>query len=119
MPRWTPQSRRRQSELCQQQQPWLSATGPVSSYGKRVSSENSRKPRQHRNVSPVSLSATESDRPLQTGDRVRYIGNFQPTFEACVGEPLEVLGLAGGAIACRTSTGKLIWIYPQDLERIS
>ena len=70
----------------------------------------------------------DSDRPLKIGDRVRYIGNFQPTFEACVGEPLEVLGFAEGAIcasqqcfaiACSTSTGKLIWIYPEDLERIS
>ncbi len=81
-------------------------------------------------MSPSALEVT-CDRSariaLRVGDRVRYIGNFHPTFEACGGEPLEVLGFAGGAIcasqqrfaiACSTSTGKLIWIYPEDLERI-
>jgi hypothetical protein len=49
------------------------------------------------------------------------MGWYQPTLDVCQGLTLKVVGFDGaaGAIACSTSTGKLIWIYPQDLERIS
>ncbi|MDP8966954.1 MAG: hypothetical protein M3O33_23810 [Cyanobacteriota bacterium] len=122
MPRWTQAARLAQCDRIAEQRPWLNATGPRSTYGKSVSRMNATgSHRRHRNVSPVSLSVAGSDRPLQTGDHVRYIGNFQPTFEACGGELLQVVGLdeAAGAIACRASTGKVIWIYHQNLERVS
>ncbi len=128
MPRWTEQSLQLQRERCQKQRPWTRARGPSSPYGRAVSSQNARRKRPQF-VSFVSPAVQDSDRPLKIGDRVTYVGGYQPTFDVCQGLPLKVVGFdetAGAicasqqrfAIACRTAGGKLIWIYPQDLERV-
>lgn len=142
MPRWDSASKDKQRLLIQQQRPWLQATGPVTLYGRRVSSRNAlkkKKPLSQQlrsaftppcenaaemspDVTFMSLQTNEgdTDRPLEIGDRVTYIGGYQQTMLACGHEPMLVAGfcqLGTGAIACRTAGGKLIWIYPQDLER--
>ncbi len=128
MPRWTEQSLQLQRERCQKQCPWTRARGPSSAYGRAVSSQNARRKRPQF-VSFVTPAVQDSDRPLQVGDRVTYVGGYQPTFDVCQDLPLKVVGFdetAGAicasqqrfAIACRTAGGKLIWIYPQDLERV-
>ncbi len=40
MPRWTEQSRKRQSELIRSWQPWQKSTGPLSAEGKAIASKN-------------------------------------------------------------------------------
>ena len=40
MPRWTPEARKRQSELIQSWKPWRFSTGPKTEEGKQRSSEN-------------------------------------------------------------------------------
>lgn len=122
MSRWSPEARERQAELCRQQKPWLDSTGPTSEYGRRVSSRNAKKYRSQAskdsNVSFVSQQIEgDIDQPLQIGDRVTYIGGYEATMLACGDETLEVIGFDGSAIACRAVSGKLIWIYPQDLQR--
>jgi hypothetical protein len=42
MPRWTEQSRQRQSELIRQWEPWQHSTGPTTLEGKARSSQNAR-----------------------------------------------------------------------------
>jgi hypothetical protein len=139
VPRWDSASKDKQRLLIQQQRPWLLATGPRTDYGRSVSSKNAAK--KHRRcqsepLAPTSMSSdvtfvshlNDTDRPLKIGDRVKYIGGYQPTFDVCQGLPLKVVGFdeAAGAIcasqqrfaiACRTAGGKLIWIYRQDLQR--
>jgi hypothetical protein len=137
VPRWDSASKDKQRLLIQQQRPWLLATGPRTDYGRSVSSKNATKKhrrRQSEPPTPMSSDVTfmshlnDSDRPLQVGDRVTYVGGYQPTFDVCQGLPLKVVGFdeAAGAIcasqqrfaiACRTAGGKLIWIYRQDLQR--
>ena len=40
MPRWTPESRRRQSQVINQVRPWEKSTGPKTPHGKRQSAKN-------------------------------------------------------------------------------
>jgi hypothetical protein len=40
MPRWTEQSRKRQSELIRSWQPWQKSSGPVTEQGKAIASKN-------------------------------------------------------------------------------
>ncbi len=68
----------------------------------------------------LQINEGDTDRPLKIGDRVRYVGCYQQTMLTCGDSPLLVAGfcqLGTGAIACRTSAGKLIWIYLRDLQR--
>lgn len=120
MPRWTEQSRELQRERCQKQRPWTRARGPSSPYGRAVSSQNARRKRPQF-VSFVAPAVHDSDtcKPIQIGDCVSYIGDFQPTFDVCGGQPLKVVGFdePAGAIACRTAGGKLVWMYAKDLQR--
>ena len=130
MPRWTEQSLQLQRERCQKQRPWTRARGLSSPYGRAVSSQNARRKRpQFISFDEPAVDNSDTYRPLQVGDRVTYVGGYQPTFDVCQGLPLKVVGFdeAAGAIceeqqrfaiACRTAGGKLIWIYPQDLERV-
>jgi hypothetical protein len=125
MPRWTQQTKQQQRERIQKQKPWLQATGPRSDYGRSVSSKNAAKKHRRRQSSDVTFVShlnqqSNSDRPLQVGDRVKYVGGYQPTMLACGDSLLKVVGfceMGTGAIACRTSAGQLIWIYPQDLQQ--
>ncbi len=120
MPRWTEQSRELQRERCQKQRPWTRASGPCTRYGRAVSSQNARRKRPQF-VLFVAPAVHDSDKPIQigVGDWVKYVGDFQPTFDVCGGQPLKVVGFdeAAGAIACRTSAGQTIWIYARDLQR--
>ncbi len=123
MPRWDLASREKQRLLIEQQQPWRFSSGPKTSYGRSVASRNAikkKKPRQlHSAFTPPKQTAAQIAH-LKVGDRVCYVGNHQPTFDVCGDSPLEVVGfcqLGTGAIACRTRERRLIWIYPQDLER--
>ncbi|EIJ34705.1 hypothetical protein Thini_2138 [Thiothrix nivea DSM 5205] len=43
MPRWTPESRKQQSQLIKQTQPWLESTGAKTVEGKAKSSKNATK----------------------------------------------------------------------------
>ncbi|MEA5511962.1 hypothetical protein VB715_19500 [Crocosphaera sp. UHCC 0190] len=43
MPRWTKSARKRQSQLIKQWKPWNHSTGPRTSEGKHISSQNARK----------------------------------------------------------------------------
>jgi hypothetical protein len=132
MPRWDSLAKQRQAELCRLTRPWTRSTGPVTPFGKQVASRNAVKKKQPLSQqlhSAFTLSQESGiDRPLRVGDRVTYVGSYQPTFDVCQGLPLEVVGFdeAVGAIcasqqrfaiACRTSAGQLIWIYRQDLQR--
>lgn len=135
MPRWTDQSRAEQQERIQQQRPWTRSTGPRSEYGRQVSSRNAvkkKKPLSQQlhsaftstceNATEVSLQTNECaiGRPLEVGDRVTYLGGYEPTMHACGHDPMMVAGfcqLGTGAIACQTVGGRIIWIYPRDLER--
>ncbi len=40
MPRWTAETRKRQSELIRSWQPWRCSTGPVTQQGKAIASKN-------------------------------------------------------------------------------
>lgn len=40
MPRWTPESRLKQSQRIREWQPWEKSTGPVTEEGKKTSSKN-------------------------------------------------------------------------------
>jgi hypothetical protein len=42
MPRWTKSAKKRQSELIKQWKPWNHSTGPRTSEGKQISSQNAR-----------------------------------------------------------------------------
>ena len=135
MPRWTEQAKQQQRLLIQEKQPWLKSTGPVTPYGKQVASRNALKKKKplsqqlHSTFTPPCENVafvshlnqqSDTDRPLEIGDRVRYVGGYQQTMLACGDGPLLVAGfcsLGTGAIACRTSAGKLIWIYLRDLQR--
>ena len=138
MPRWTQQSKQQQRELILHQRPWLESTGPVTPYGRQVSSKNAVKKKRTlsqqlhfgftafcENAAEVALDVafvSHTDRPMEIGDRVTYIGGYQQTMLACGHEPMVVAGfcqMGTGAIACRTAGGKLIWIYPLDLQRWS
>lgn len=123
MPRWDSASKNKQRLLIQQQQPWQKSTGPRSEYGRLVSSRNAVKKKRSFLTDVSSMSPKiegDMDRPLQIGDRVSYIGGFQPTLDVCGGQPLKVVGLdeVAGAIACCTAFEKVLWIYLQDLERV-
>ena len=123
MPRWNSTAKNKQRLLIEQQRPWQKSTGPRSEYGRLVSSRNALKKKCSflTDVSSMSQQVEgDIDQPLKIGDRVCYIGNFQPTFDSCAGQPLTVVGFdeAAGAIACCTTREKLIWFYPQDLERV-
>lgn len=64
---------------------------------------------------------SDTERPLEIGDRVNYVGGYERTMHACGHEPMLVAGfcrLGTGAIACRTVGGKIVWIYPESLERV-
>lgn len=116
MPRWTEESRSRQSDRIKEQRPWLAATGPVTAYGRSVSSQNAKKHRRWKHEKQESGIG----RPFEIGDRVIYDGGYQETMLACGHQPMVVTGfcqMGTNAIACRTAGGKLIWIYPQDLQR--
>jgi hypothetical protein len=123
IPRWDSLAKQRQAELCRLTRPWTRSTGPVTPFGKQVASRNAVKKKQplsqqlHSAFTPNQESDT--DRPLQVGDVVRYVGGYQATFNVCQGLPLKVVGSdeAAGAITCQTTSGKLIWIYPEDLQR--
>ena len=43
MPKWTPERRQRQREIALKHKPWLSSTGPKTSEGKAISSQNALK----------------------------------------------------------------------------
>jgi hypothetical protein len=134
MPRWDSLAKQRQADLCRLTRPWTRSTGPVTPFGKQVASRNAVKKKQplsqqlHSAFTPNQESGT--DRPLRVGDRVIYVGGYQPTFDVCENRPLKVVGFdeAAGAIcasqqrfaiACRTDGGKLIWFQGQeDLERV-
>ncbi len=47
MPRWTEQSRKKQSELIKQVKPWKRSTGPKTRQGKRRSSQNALRTGEH------------------------------------------------------------------------
>jgi hypothetical protein len=122
MPRWDSVNREKQAQRIREQKPWLRSRGPSSPYGRAVSSQNARRKRpQFVSFATPAVRDSDTHTPLQLGDRVTYMGWHQPTLVVCQGLTLKVVGFdeAAGAIACSTSTGKLIWIYPQDLERIS
>ena len=127
MPRWDLLSREKQRQLIREQKPWRQSSGPTTQHGKKMSSQNSRK--RHRRH--LALARDRIKQKLLSGDRVKYIGGFTPTMQAC-GDSLEVAGfcsLGTGAIcclqqrfaiACRTAGGKLILFQGQeDLERIN
>lgn len=121
MPRWDSLAKQRQSERIRKQKPWLSSKGPLTEYGRWVSSQNARKHRRRQNVTSVSpAQESDTERPLEIGDRVTYLGGYEPTMLACENEPMVVSGfcqLGTNAIACRTAGGKLIWIFPESLQR--
>lgn len=121
MPRWDSLAKQRQSERIRKQKPWLSSSGPLTEYGRWVSSQNARKHRRRQNVTSVSpAQESDTERPLEIDDHVAYLGGYEPTMRACGNELMVVAGfcqLGTGAIACQTVGGRIIWIYPRDLER--
>lgn len=148
MPRWTEQTKQKQRELIEQQRPWTRSCGPKSRYGKLVASQNARKHRRRFQLVKCDMAqepesclpaletvpechsnvTVQKTRDIQIGDRVTYVGDYQPTFDICQGLSLKVVGFdeaagaiaLGGraiAIACQTAGGKLIWIYAKDLQQ--
>lgn len=137
MPRWDSASKDKQRLLIQQQRPWMRSTGPRSEYGRQISSRNAAKKKRTlsqqlhfgftafcENAAEVALDVafvSHTDRPMEIGDRVIYVGDFAPTMFFCGHEPMLVAGfcqLGTGAIVCKTSAGKLIWFHRESLERV-
>lgn len=126
-------ARAKQSNLASQNQPWKHSSGPKSQYGKWVASHNARKGKSHQSASFVSPSVEgdkveqakpepspdENSRPLAVGDYVTYIGTFRHSLEACGGRVMQVRGFSNGAVACRVEKERVIWLYPEDLQRVA
>ncbi len=56
MPRWTEQSRKKQSELIKQVKPWKQSTGPKTRQGKQRSAQNSLKTGEHTALAQINRS---------------------------------------------------------------
>ncbi len=123
MPRWDSASKDKQRLLIQQQQPWTKSTGPRSRYGCLVSSRNAVKKKRSflPDVSFVSPpnQQSDTDRPLQVGDRARYIGSDLAIASIGGGKILEVFAVQRGLAQCWISgVPGLVTVPIGELQRV-
>ena len=118
MPRWTEHTRQQQRERIKNQRPWLQATGPVTPYGRRVSSQNAKKHRRRFQVArgdmvqglencipaletvPECHSNVTVQRDIRMGTHVEYVGSDPAIASICGGKKLEVFAVQRGLAQC-------------------
>lgn len=123
MPRWTQQTKQQQRERILHQRPWLQATGPVTLYGRQVSSKNAVKKKRSflPDVTFVSHPNQQSDiaRPMEIGDRVKYTGLDPAITSIGGGKILEVFAVQRGLAQCWISgVPGLVTVPIGELQRV-
>jgi len=117
VPRWDSAAKDKQRLLIQEQRPWLKSTGPTTTYGRLVSSQNAKKHRRRfqgtgcdtfvqafeeipERHSDVTVKPT---RGIQIGDRALYTGHDPAIALICQGRTMEIFRVQQDLALCWVS----------------